>query len=199
MAGRVRAHEPDDLRRAIAPSTTGAPLHGIVSLWPAARSAAGATTLAAIEADHATLLASTLATARALGDSDARLWLVTRGAQPVGGSIPDLVQAPAWGLGGVVASEYPALRTTRIDLDPVQHPEESDTLFENLNASDDEQQIAVRGGVRYVARLTPGDLAPQYHGSQVRADATYPVTGGLGGLGLQVARALQPMARGTSS
>lgn len=168
---QVRAHESDDLRRVIA-AGNGAPLYGIVSLWPTARSGDSASTLATIEADHATLLASTLATARAVGDSGARLWLVTRGAQPVASSIPDVVQAPAWGLGGVVASEYPALRTTRIDLDPVPHDDELDALFENLQATDDEQQIAIRAGVRYVARLAPAHLQPPAATQPVRLEIT---------------------------
>ncbi|HEY9226744.1 MAG TPA: SDR family NAD(P)-dependent oxidoreductase, partial [Gemmatimonadaceae bacterium] len=82
------------------------------------------------------------------------------------------VQAPAWGLAGVVASEYPALRTTRIDLDPVAHDGEADALFENLWASDDEQQIAIRGGGRYVARLTRGPLAPLAAAQPVRLEIT---------------------------
>ena len=49
-----------------------------------------------------------------------RLWLVTRGAQPVGAPAPDLgvAQSPLWGLGRTIAIERPELRPTLIDLDP---------------------------------------------------------------------------------
>ena len=49
-----------------------------------------------------------------------RLWVVTRGAQPIA-EIPtplSLGQAPIWGLGRVIAAEHPELACTRIDLDP---------------------------------------------------------------------------------
>ena len=48
-----------------------------------------------------------------------RLWLVTRGAQAVG-TTPRVspAQAPLLGLGRTIAMEHPALRCTRIDLDP---------------------------------------------------------------------------------
>ena len=49
-----------------------------------------------------------------------RLWVVTRGAQPVQhrGADLALAQSPLWGLGRVIALERPELRATLVDLDP---------------------------------------------------------------------------------
>jgi acyl transferase domain-containing protein len=83
-----------------------------------------------------------------------RLWLVTRGAQPAGEPSPlVLAQSPTWGLGRVVAAEYPELGCTRIDLDPADRRDEADQLAEEVLLSDREDQVAYRGGARLVARL----------------------------------------------
>ena len=48
-----------------------------------------------------------------------RLWLVTRGAQPViGGQASGIVQSPLWGMGKVIALEHPEFNCVQIDLDP---------------------------------------------------------------------------------
>jgi acyl transferase domain-containing protein/NADPH:quinone reductase-like Zn-dependent oxidoreductase/short-subunit dehydrogenase/aryl carrier-like protein len=106
------------------------------------------------------LLGDLLHAVQALDETPARLWWLTRGAQPVAGSLPDLVQAPLWGLGGVVASEYPALRCVRVDLDPVHRPDESALLFGSVWSADGEDRVALRAGARHVARLVPGAFVP---------------------------------------
>ena len=85
---------------------------------------------------------------------------MTRGAQPVGGSLPDLAQAPAWGMAGVVASELPSLRCTRIDLDPAARDEDARLLCDTVVQADEEDRIAWRGGQRHVARLVPRSVTP---------------------------------------
>ena len=89
-----------------------------------------------------------------------RLWLVTRGAQPVqhpGGEIA-LAQAPLWGLGRVIALERPELRATLVDLDPTD-AEGAEALAAELLVSDGEQFVARRGASRLVPRLTGGHPA----------------------------------------
>ncbi len=94
----------------------------------------------------------------ALGQADwagpDRLWLITRGAQHVGSektpSRP--AQALLWGLGRVVMTEQPQLKATLLDLDP-DDIEECTDLVDELYANDVEQEIAWRGGARYVVRL----------------------------------------------
>jgi len=119
------------------------------------------------------------------------VWLVTRGAQPAGNGTPPLAvaQAPLWGLGRVVALEHPDLGGGMIDLEAGAGSEaEARRLFEEISHPDGEDQIALRGGTRYVARLersappeAPGD------GYSLTPEGAYLITGGLGVLGLEVA------------
>ncbi len=86
-----------------------------------------------------------------------RLWLVTRGAQSVGETAQPLAlaQSPLWGLGRVIASEHPELACTRIDLEAGHGPDEADQLAEAIWFADREDQVAFRGGQRFVTRLRP--------------------------------------------
>ncbi|NMO19735.1 SDR family NAD(P)-dependent oxidoreductase [Pyxidicoccus fallax] len=124
------------------------------------------------------------------GATPPRLVLVTRGAQATGsdeGPI-SLDQAPLWGLGHVIAREHPELRCTRVDLDPSGPLEDVALLADELVASGDEDRVAFRAGRRLVARLSRTKLPPAVRPLPLGGEATYLVTGGLGGLGLEVAR-----------
>lgn len=121
-----------------------------------------------------------------------RLWLLMRGAQPAGGKVTAPAQAVLIGLGRVIAVEHPELRCTRLDLDPAGGADIASLLAE-ICAEDTEEEISLRRDGRWVARLfRPGfaELAgsESERAARVRPDATYLVTGGLGGLGLTVAR-----------
>ncbi|MEO5826653.1 MAG: SDR family NAD(P)-dependent oxidoreductase [Gemmatimonadales bacterium] len=124
-----------------------------------------------------------------------RLYVVTQGAQPV---IPDqplsVAQAPIWGLGKSIAFELPQFRCTLVDLDPAVEPARaSELLLRELLANDEEDQVGLRGEKRFAARLVPtawladGPACAIAGGTVLPADATYLITGGLGGLGLAVA------------
>ncbi|MBW4570590.1 MAG: type I polyketide synthase [Tolypothrix carrinoi HA7290-LM1] len=81
------------------------------------------------------------------------LWLVTKGAQLVGGaSLVQVQQSPLWGLGKVITLEHPDLQCMCLDLDPVADDNIS-ALVEELSSPDRENQIAYRQGLRYVPRL----------------------------------------------
>ena len=84
-----------------------------------------------------------------------RLWLVTRGVQPVGRAPApsSILQAPLWGLGKVISLEHPHLKCSLIDLDPDDATAGVEPLVEEMFADDTEDQIAFRGGERYRARL----------------------------------------------
>jgi acyl transferase domain-containing protein/NADPH:quinone reductase-like Zn-dependent oxidoreductase len=104
---------------------------------------------------------SALSLVQALITSDGvppRLWLVTIGAQPAGGlAEPDPAQAELWGFGKVVALEHPELRCMRVDLDPAEPNPEKSLLSEIVYAdgsTENEEEIALRGTNRLVARLT---------------------------------------------
>ncbi|WP_226594817.1 zinc-binding dehydrogenase, partial [Microseira wollei] len=59
-----------------------------------------------------------------------------------------------WGLGRVIALEYPELRCVRLDLSAQATTEDKvQALLLELTAADAEDQIAIRQGKRYVARL----------------------------------------------
>ncbi|MGZ3459579.1 MAG: beta-ketoacyl reductase, partial [Archangium sp.] len=100
-----------------------------------------------------------------------------------------LAQAPLWGLGRVVDLEHPELRCSRVDLDPEDVEGSVRLLFSELGngASAPEREIAFRAGVRLHPVLRE-DTGSRGASLTLRADATYLITGGLGGLGLEVAR-----------
>ncbi|MGD9834280.1 MAG: SDR family NAD(P)-dependent oxidoreductase [Piscinibacter sp.] len=141
-------------------ASAGTGLAGIVVLWPAQAHAAPASDIAAVEAAQRRLLARCLALAQGAADTSARLFFVARGSQSVAGEVPDLVQAPAWGLAGVLAAELPALRCARVDLDPAAGADAAATLFDVLRHAGAEDRIAIRQGRRHVARLTPSTAPP---------------------------------------
>jgi malonyl CoA-acyl carrier protein transacylase len=119
-----------------------------------------------------------------------RLWLITQGAVSVDSSLPGVAQATLWGLGKVIASEHRELWGGAIDLAPEADEVRSDaatTLLAEFADSQGEDQIAFRQGQRYVARLTRSREQTATKLSFFE-DGTYLIAGGLGALGLQVAR-----------
>ena len=147
--------------RALAAAASGAlaPIAGVVSLLAldAPVQADGAD---ALVREHQRLIMGTLNVVNAIAAAPAPLWIVTRGAQPAAGCVPNLVQAPLVGLGNVVAAELPDLHCVRIDLDTSARAGEASALFDAIWLSDAEDRIALRDGVRHVARMIPGTLAP---------------------------------------
>jgi phthiocerol/phenolphthiocerol synthesis type-I polyketide synthase D len=132
--------------------------------------------------------------ARALSEVEAgsgirtRLYFATSGAAAVHeGDAPDAAQAALRGLVRVLAFEHPELQPTWVDLD---HGRGIDDLLRELGSTDAEDEVAWRAGRRHVARL----VRPSAHefsteaARTVRADGAYLITGGLGGLGLVLAR-----------
>lgn len=119
------------------------------------------------------------------------LAFVTRGAQSVrdGESCPGWMHAGLWGLGRVMAVEHPQLRCRRIDLEPTSPMDLAAEAAAIIDAAvaPDEDQIAFRSGRRHVLRLSDVAAEPEYEPPQLRGDATYLVTGGLGSLGVTVA------------
>jgi acyl transferase domain-containing protein/acyl carrier protein len=158
-----------------------APYRGVVYLAAAAPDADAA----AAEAASVGLLRLL----QSLGDEGggARLWVVTRGSQAVTGKEPIRpAEAALWGLARTVRLEHPELQCVTVDLDP--ETEDLGRLTEEM-LSPGEPQVAYRAGTRYVARLVrdggePGRAPP------IRPTGCYLITGGLGALGLRLARHL---------
>ena len=107
---------------------------------------------------------STLHLVQALVQADrsspAKLWLITRGGQPINEQPVALPSTPMWGLGNTIALEHPELGCVRIDLDPMPGADNSSVLLDELlSEAKDEDQIGYRAGVRYVARLVESNLS----------------------------------------
>ena len=120
------------------------------------------------------------------------LWCVTECAVPagLGGSVPlATTQAMLWGLGRTLVLEQPELWGGLIDVDDDGRPE---PLVDEILAGNDAEQVALRGEARYVARLRPHVPVTARSAGVVpvrlNGEATYLVTGGLGAIGLRMAR-----------
>lgn len=169
----------------------------VVHLWSLDSAVTESAPLSALERDNALGARSILYMTQALAESGwprpPRIWLVTSRAQAVGQS-PETVavgQAPAWGIGRVIGHQE--LTTTwggLIDLDTESAERQAATLADEIMHADGEDQVAFRGGQRYVARLTRTTRLTSALPPTIRRDGSYLITGGLGSLGLVVARFL---------
>lgn len=167
---------------------------GVIHLWSLDATPTEETNIAALEADQALGIGSALSIIQALIGTEVpefpRLWFVTRGAQSVGVESAPLAvaQSPLWGLGRTCAVEHPELWGGLIDIDPQGTTDETARQFlDALFGRGKEDQIAFRQGQAYVARVgRSGNWARK--NLQLRADASYLITGGLWGLGFEVAR-----------
>lgn len=118
-----------------------------------------------------------------------RLWLVTRGGLAVdGGETGDPGIGSLRGLVRVLAYEHPDLRTTLVDLDTADSAALAQTLMAELESSPGDDVIAWRRQRRFVERLSRADLDAGRQKPSVRQGGSYIVTGGLGGVGMVVAR-----------
>jgi acyl transferase domain-containing protein/acyl carrier protein len=167
---------------------------GVVHLWSLDAAPWEQTTSETLLADLRRGTMSALRLVQAIvrqGFRDApRLVLVTRDTQTTGveASLSAVAQAPLWGLARTIAMEQPNLGCIRVDLDPERRSDEIQALVRELSSVDGEDQIALREGKRWVARLERGDVEPaDTLPLPIDAEATYLITGGLGGLGLSVA------------
>ena len=203
----VDPRQPEQFRSLLREVTVGrrVPCRGIVDLWGLDAAATDQLSAGALDASLATGAEALLWTVQALAQADwermietasqgtwrqlPRLWIVTRGAQAVAAEERVAVaQAPIWGLGRVVLREHPELWGGLIDLDPTAPPERAAAdLLGELAVRGAEPGVAFRDGRRFALGLEAGGGAA---GSSVvfRPDASYLVTGGLGGLGLLAAR-----------
>jgi NADP-dependent 3-hydroxy acid dehydrogenase YdfG/acyl carrier protein len=93
-------------------------------------------------------------------------------------------------LGRVAVLEHPEILGGLIDLDPAAPMDEAGALFAELQQSFGETQVAFRNGLRLVARLRKKTLSPVPDVNSIRADGTYLIAGGFGGLGGELARRL---------
>ncbi|WP_344419192.1 acyltransferase domain-containing protein [Amycolatopsis minnesotensis] len=126
-----------------------------------------------------------------------RLWCVTLGVRDAG-SDSALAHAPLWGAARILAGEHPDLYGGVLDLaDLTPSTVERALSLLNSGATGEEDVISVTAEEEAVARLSPSRRTSDRttwsaEGGLVRCrpNGTYFVTGGLGALGLEVARFL---------
>ena len=126
--------------------------------------------------------------------SPPRLWIVTRDALAAGAGdrVEGVAAASLSGLARAIATEHPELWGGLVDLDRECSADDAARLtVERIAAGGGEHQVAIRAGTTLVPRLRPkpaGAGAP--HTPAPSPDATYLIAGGLGPLGLALARRL---------
>ncbi len=157
---RLNSARPAEMQRLLAEtSVSTAGYRGIIHLW--GLNATPLTEVMPVEFDVAqssgcvSVLHLVQALAEARLSKPPRLWLVTRGMQAAGPGLQglSLTQAPLSGLARTLAQEHPELRCTSLDLS-LEAPPETVALVEEVLADGPEDQIALRGSLRLVARLT---------------------------------------------
>jgi acyl transferase domain-containing protein len=169
----------------------------IIYLWSIQPTATGAADSRDLETTELKNCGSVLHLVQALGqrnwETQPHLVLVTQGTQAVAAE-PEPMQlngSSLWGLGRVIAQEHPELRCVRLDLSAQATIEDNlQALLLELTAPDAEDQIAIRQGKRYVARLAsmpPKRAKANNRQFSIQPEASYWITGGLGALGLEVA------------
>ena len=89
------------------------------------------------------------------GAPSPQLWLVTRGAQPVGVANRSIAvaQSTLWGMAQAIAEEHPEFHCVCVDLDPEIEADSVASLLREIRGGENEEQVAFRKGERYVARL----------------------------------------------
>lgn len=129
--------------------------------------------------------------------ASARLWIATAGAQPVGGrTVTDPKGAALWGFGRALAVEHRELWGGLIDLDPEDSPAgRAEALLSLASSPETERCVGVRQGTVHAPRLRSiGGLARRRIPGEPGATL---ISGGMGGIGLEVAKRL--VERGCSS
>jgi acyl transferase domain-containing protein/acyl carrier protein len=196
---RIRPDRPEDVKRllesALGPDQPRC--RGIIHLWSLEAPGPGEISTASLDGSgipgSGNVLLLVQGLARVESANLPRLWLVTHGAQAIGegASAPSVAQSPLWGLGRVIAQEHPTFWGGLVDLEsgPSVPAVAAQQLGQEILGGDAEDQIAFREGRRYVARLvrrqSSAAAVPPF---PWRTDGSYLISGGLGDLGLLVAR-----------
>ena len=159
---QLRPDDAGDLDQLIASATAGGALacKGVLHLWGMDAAGVDAIVDPQRELDQSTTTISLAMLVQSLSraglGSRPRLWVVSAGAQPAGQPAAiEVAQAPMWGLGKGIALEHPELRCCRVDLSGQTDQVEIAALLAELRADGADDQVALRGELRYVARLLP--------------------------------------------
>jgi acyl-CoA synthetase (AMP-forming)/AMP-acid ligase II/NAD(P)-dependent dehydrogenase (short-subunit alcohol dehydrogenase family) len=124
-------------------------------------------------------------------DSDTCILIASSGAQPV---LPEersaYDKATVLGIVKSAPQELAWLDCRHVDL-PVDDPAASATaLLTEATATGPDREVAYRNGKRFVARLEKAEFAEAGRVSRLKQGGKYLLTGGLGGIGVEIARLL---------
>ncbi|MDC3955567.1 type I polyketide synthase [Polyangium jinanense] len=199
IASRIRASGANCLARTVDEFTRGngdardasinVPIDGVVCSWGGAsarddgRSAAERAQSNTIDALHVlqTLLRREQMPRRLI-------WVTERAQSTAAGDPISIVQAPLWGLVRVFAKEYPDVHCTLVDLEEATVGE-VDAMLGEIHSTDRESEVAYRGGQRFAARIVRAQATHGQGSAEIGwKEGTILITGGLGALGLWVAR-----------
>ncbi len=191
---RIDPASPGDFQQLMEAVRNHPPLRGVIHCWSLDAKEAEVLTGEDLEAFSLEACGSILHLVQSLVKSEfselPSLWLVTRGAVPVEvePNLSGLAQSPLWGMGKVISLEHPELWGGMLDLDPdATNDEAAKRLLTEIYDSEGEDHIAFRHGQRYVARLVHSSQT-ELQGLQFQSDNIYLIIGGLGFLGLRLAR-----------
>ncbi len=161
-----------------------------VGALDAAADRAGASSMRSLLRMQHRVLGGTQRLFRAASTAELRvpIWVVTRGAQHIADT--DTVapeQTTLWGFCRVAALEFPQVWGGLADLSGGGADDWPELIRRIVTAAPGEDQIALRETGVHVPRLVRRTGAPNPGALELRSDATYLVTGGLGSLGLEIA------------
>ncbi|NES79910.1 MULTISPECIES: SDR family NAD(P)-dependent oxidoreductase, partial [unclassified Okeania] len=192
----INPDKPEEFEQLIAEISTNLPsIYGIVHLWPTEAMVGKDISSQDLKKLSQRGCGTTLSLVQALVKGrlteSPKLWLVTCGSQPVPETncvISGIAQSSLWGMGKVIGLEHPELKCVQVDLDPCQSVEDQALkLFEEIYSEDQEDQVAFRENSRYISRLVASSPKKSEKSVAFSQNASYLITGGLGGLGLLVA------------
>lgn len=118
-----------------------------------------------------------------------RIWCLTRGVRDASDEA-SVAHGPLWGVSRIIAGEHPELWGGVIDVDGIGTGTAERLIGLLRDRAGDEDVISMTGERTAVARLTTIQRPSDGPGLQCRPTGTYLITGGLGALGLEVARHL---------
>ena len=118
------------------------------------------------------------------------IWLATRGNQGIDNKVTSNAVASSclWGLASAIALEHPEYWGGIIDLATKPDAKEAEVLLAIISNKNQEDRLALRQDKVYVPRIQKTvDINPA-KALKLTPDASYLITGGLGALGLQIAK-----------
>ncbi len=118
------------------------------------------------------------------------LKIITAGGQPVGSnSATHPAMAPLWGMADVIQHEHPEFNCRIIDIDPLSKDRDFACLSSLLTDSETSPKTVIRNGDIFIPRLEKRRVSLQTF-PETETGGTVLITGGMGGIGLSMARHL---------